>query len=154
MKFFIVFASILAAAIAQMPYQYGAQFSAEAELGSSSYGAAPSYSAPAPSYSAPGEFLTVFSHSKINCLFLTAPSYSAPSYSAPSYSAKPSYAPSYAGPATSYTYPSPAPPVPCPTNLLFSCSPNVAPVPCQAVSYQPAYKAPSYSAPSYSKPSY
>jgi hypothetical protein len=39
-----------------------------------------------------------------------ASAYKAPSYSAPSYSAKPSYAPSYAGPATSYTYPSPAPP--------------------------------------------
>lgn len=57
------------------------------QLGSS-YGAAPSYSAPA----------------------YKAPSYSAPSYSAPSYTAKPSYAPAYAGPATSYTYPSPAPP--------------------------------------------
>lgn len=55
---------------------------AQYELGSS-YGSAPSYK---------------------------APSYSAPTYSAPSYTAKPSYAPAYAGPATSYTYPSPAPP--------------------------------------------
>lgn len=26
--------------------------------------------------------------------------------------------------------------VPCPTNLLFSCVPNVAPVPCQSVHYE------------------
>lgn len=85
MKFFAAFVTLLAAASAQMPYNYN--------LGAA-YGAAPSYSAPAPSYSAP------------------APSYSAPapSYSPPTYAAKPSYAPSYAGPATSYSYPSPAPP--------------------------------------------
>lgn len=110
MKFFIAFATLFAAAAAQMQYGYAAE--AQYNLGAPAYGGS-SYSAPAPSYSAP-------SYSA------PAPSYSAPSYSAPSYTAKPSYSPSYAGPATSYTYPSPAPPVPCPTNLLFSCAPNVS----------------------------
>lgn len=60
-----------------------------------------------------------------------------------------------------FSYPSPAPPTQCPSNLLFSCQPSVAPVPCQSVSYAPASRpsAPSYSAPaapaasSYSAPS-
>lgn len=49
------------------------------------------------------------------------PSYApAPSYSAPVYQAKPSYGPVKAGPAQSYSYPSPAPShVPCATNLLL-----------------------------------
>jgi hypothetical protein len=38
----------------------------------------------------------------------------------------------YAGPAQSYSYPSPAPQVKCPQNLLLSCQPNVAHVPCVA----------------------
>ncbi|EDW37092.1 GL25706 [Drosophila persimilis] len=70
--------------------------------------AAPSYSAPAaPSYSAPA-----------------APSYSAPA--APAYAAAPA-APAYAAPA-----PVSIPAPPCPKNYLFSCQPNLAPVPCSA----------------------
>jgi hypothetical protein len=38
----------------------------------------------------------------------------------------------YAGPAQSYSYPSLAPQVKCPQNLLLSCQPNVAHVPCVA----------------------
>lgn len=59
-------------------------------------------------------------------------------YAAPAYSAQPSYGPVHAGPSTSYSYPSSSPKVPCPTNLLFSCAPQVAPVPCSSVSYASA----------------
>lgn len=52
---------------------------------------------------------------------------------------------SYGPPATSHTYQSPAPTVPCSSNLMFSCAPQVSPVPCQAASYAPP--APTYSAP-------
>ncbi|XP_017132215.1 vitelline membrane protein Vm34Ca-like [Drosophila elegans] len=50
-----------------------------------------------------------------------AQSYAAPA--APSYAAAPA-APSYA--------PSSIPAPPCPKNYLFSCQPNLAPVPCSA----------------------
>ena len=50
-----------------------------------------------------------------------------------------------------FSYPSPAPSTQCPSNLLFSCQPSVAPVPCQSVNYAPAIR-PSYSAPA--APSY
>lgn len=39
------------------------------------------------------------------------------------------------GAPRSYSYPSPAPSVPCPQNLLLGCSPSVAAVPCKSVSY-------------------
>lgn len=79
-------------------------------------------------------------------------------------------APIAVGPATSYSYPSPSPAVKCPSNLLLSCQPSVAPVPCQQASQahypapvpsysappsyvpQPIYTGPSYAAPA--KPSY
>ena len=64
-------------------------------------------------------------------------------YIPPAYAAKPSFAPSNPGPSYVYTYPSPSPPVQCPTNLLFSCQPAVAPVPCQSVSYSAPAPAPS-----------
>ncbi|KAL7740441.1 hypothetical protein ACLKA6_013235 [Drosophila palustris] len=57
----------------------------------------------------------------------------APSYSAPA-------AQSYAAPAPqSYAAPAPAPipAPPCPKNYLFSCQPNLQPVPCSAP--QPSY---------------
>lgn len=111
----------------------------------SDIGGTQSYGSSSPSYAAPA-----------------APSYAAPSYavsynalapsSTPSYVAKPSYGPVAAGPASSYTYPSPSPPVQCPTNLLFSCQPSVAPVPCQSVSYTAAASKPAYFAPSSSYP--
>jgi hypothetical protein len=49
----------------------------------------------------------------------------------------------YAGPAQSYSYPSPAPKVKCPSSLLLSCGPAVAHVPC--VAPPPSY----HSAPAY-----
>ncbi|KAH8412621.1 hypothetical protein KR009_003678 [Drosophila setifemur] len=55
-----------------------------------------------------------------------APSYAAPAAPAPSYGAAPA-APSYAAPA-----PVSIPAPPCPKNYLFSCQPNLAPVPCSA----------------------
>ena len=61
-----------------------------------------------------------------------------------------SYAPAHAGPAHTYTYPSQVASVPCAKNLLFSCSPSVAPVPCHAAPHY-AHAAPAhYGAPSYS----
>ncbi|XP_022220145.1 vitelline membrane protein Vm34Ca [Drosophila obscura] len=54
-----------------------------------------------------------------------APSYSAPA-AAPAYAAAPA-APAYAAPA-----PVSIPAPPCPKNYLFSCQPNLAPVPCSA----------------------
>jgi len=124
---------------------------------------APSYSAPAPSY---GGYRAIDMEEETEVGAPAYGGYSAPSpppsygYSAPTYAAHksgysaPAYkpAPVYAGPAKAYTYGSPAPQVPCPTNLLFSCQPSVAPVPCAA--YAPSYSAPSYSAPSYSAPAY
>jgi hypothetical protein len=61
---------------------------------------------------------------------------------APAYQSAP--APQYqqtvhAGPAQSYSYPSPAPKVKCPSSLLLSCQPNVAHVPC--VAPPPSYHA-------------
>ncbi|KAG5666448.1 hypothetical protein PVAND_014476 [Polypedilum vanderplanki] len=78
---------------------------------------------------------------------LPPPPTPAPAPPPQNYHAKPVYSPVHAGPPTSYTYPSSAPTVPCPTNLLFSCAPSVAPVPCQAVNYEkppPAFARPNY----------
>lgn len=94
MKFFAVFAAVIAVVSGQW---------AQYELGSS-------YGSPAPSYSAPSYSAPAYKAPSYSAPSYSAPSYSAPAYHAPSYTAKPSYAPSYAGPATSYTYPSPAPP--------------------------------------------
>lgn len=47
------------------------------------------------------------------------------------------------GQALSYSYHAPAPVMPCARNLLFSCQPSVAPVPCAA----PPAPAPLYSVP-------
>lgn len=66
-----------------------------------------------------------------------APAYGAP---APSYAPAASYAPPRLGPAKSYSYPSPAPTIPCGQALVFSCAPSVAQAPCAASSYG----APSY----------
>ncbi|EDW76099.1 uncharacterized protein Dwil_GK15281 [Drosophila willistoni] len=56
--------------------------------------------------------------------------YGAPA--APSYAAAPA-APSYAAPAApAYSAPVSIPAPPCPKNYLFSCQPNLAPVPCSA----------------------
>lgn len=49
----------------------------------------------------------------------------------------PSYGPPLP-PPKSYSYPSPAPQVPCSSSLLFSCQPSVQPVPCQSPKY-PSY---------------
>lgn len=50
-------------------------------------------------------------------------------YDIPAYVPPPPH-PHYAAPVPA-TYPSPAPKVPCPSNLLISCAPSVATVPCQ-----------------------
>lgn len=61
----------------------------------------------------------------------SAASYSIPSYSAP--------APQL-GPSKLYAYHSPAPSVPCGSNLLIGCSPSVQQAPCiPAPSYGPSY---------------
>ena len=127
-----------------------------------SYGtpAAPSYAAPAaPAYAAPAASSYAAQAPASSYGSASSSSYGAPApavapYSPPSYAAKPSYGSVAAGPASLYTYPSPSPPVQCPTNLLFSCQPSVAPVPCQSVSYSAAAPKPAYSAPSssYSAP--
>ncbi|XP_055848539.1 vitelline membrane protein Vm32E-like [Episyrphus balteatus] len=66
----------------------------------------------------------------------------ASSYGAPA-------APSYGGGA-SYSAP------PCPKNYLFSCQPNLAPVPCAAGGYAGAYseQVPQYLLPQYQYPQY
>lgn len=56
-------------------------------------------------------------------------------YSPHANAVKPSYEPVDSEPSYVYTYPSPSPPVQCPTNLMFSCQPAVAPVSCQSVNY-------------------
>lgn len=61
---------------------------------------------------------------------------------APSYSAPAAYGPAPAmGPAQTYSYPSPAPTIPCGQALVMSCAPSVAQAPCAASS---GYGAPSY----------
>lgn len=129
-------------AFAQMDQQIGAP--------QPSYGPPPpSYGAPPPSYGASANY--------------GAPAPAA--YSPPAYIARPSYGSVAPGPAHAYrfvlqntfvflliillfhfSYPSPAPSTQCPSNLMFSCQPSVAPVPCQSVNYAPASR-PSYSAP-------
>ncbi|XP_001965040.3 vitelline membrane protein Vm34Ca [Drosophila ananassae] len=54
-----------------------------------------------------------------------APAYAAPA--APAYSAAPA-----APAAPAYSAPVSIPAPPCPKNYLFSCQPNLAPVPCSA----------------------
>lgn len=125
-----------------------ARAQAESDIGGpQSYGSsAPSY----PSYAAPVALSYATPAPQSSSYGAPAPAV-AP-YSTSSYAAKPSYGPVAAGQASSYTYPSPSPPVQCPTNLLFSCQPSVAPVPCQSVSYSVVASKPAYSSSTSSNP--
>lgn len=141
--------------MAQVAAAAGAQ--ADSDIGGpqQSYGpSAPSYApAPAPASSYASAPASSYASAPASS-YASAAAPAAGAYSPPSYAAKPSYAPVAAGPSSSFTYPSPSPPVQCPTNLLFSCQPSVAPVPCQSVSYSAPANKPVYSAPaaSYSAP--
>ncbi|XP_037034090.1 vitelline membrane protein 15a-1 [Bradysia coprophila] len=87
-------------------------------------------------------FVTIFLAAFV-AVTVAAPSYGGPSYGGPSYGAP---APVYGHQV--YSYPSPAPPVRCGSNLLVGCAPSVAHVGCGSYS-PPSYPSygPSYGAP-------